>query len=540
MKYVFPAREFDEAVAAVCHGLASDEQVRALNELLRTDGAARDEYIRRVEIHSRLASEQELFSEANHVGIVPSEGALPLQAQRRRSRRLLGSVALAACVVLLAGGWWLMRFAQPRERKGTTSTAVAMLDQVLDAKWRTAGGAPRLGAPLEPGWVRLESGFVQIVFYTGARLAIEGPAQLQLLSSGHALCRRGRMTANIPSQARGFRIDTPQAIVTDLGTSFALAVNDRRTELHVFKGSVDLQAATDSGKQKLVEGSGAVLEDSRSARLIAADRGAFTSLFDLEAKSSAGQTLRIEQWRTASERLNRDPSLLVHLDFDAGPSGWQLPNVCRQSAVTGDASMVGCQWGQGRWPGKRALEFQSVSDRLRLHVPGELEALTLAAWVRVQGLDRKLNSLFMCDGFGDGSVHWLIRNDGVLGLTIVGKDAGSYQIMATPPVLSLDRFGIWLHLAVVVNGRAGRVIHYINGRAAGESGLRIKPPYRIGTAELGNWNAKGFPTDDPFMIRNFSGAMDEFCLFRRALEPGEIHALYGEGRPDAEILASGE
>ena len=47
MKIAFPSREFDEAVAAVCHGSASDEQARALNELLRSDLAARDEYILR-------------------------------------------------------------------------------------------------------------------------------------------------------------------------------------------------------------------------------------------------------------------------------------------------------------------------------------------------------------------------------------------------------------------------------------------------------------------------------------------------------------
>ena len=56
----------------------------------------------------------------------------------------------------------------------------------------------------------------------------------------------------------------------------------------------------------------------------------------------------------------------------------------------------------------------------------------------------------------------------------------------------------------------------------------------MGAAELGNWNAKGFPEDDPFMIRNFSGAMDEFCLFSRALGSDEIRGLYAEGKPQGE------
>ena len=56
MKIAFPSPEFDEAVAALCHGAASDEQARALNELLRSNPTARDEYILRLEVHSRLAS----------------------------------------------------------------------------------------------------------------------------------------------------------------------------------------------------------------------------------------------------------------------------------------------------------------------------------------------------------------------------------------------------------------------------------------------------------------------------------------------------
>ena len=56
-------------------------------------------------------------------------------------------------------------------------------------------------------------------------------------------------------------------------------------------------------------------------------------------------------------------------------------------------------------------------------------------------------------------------------------------------------------------------------------------PFRVGTAELGNWNGRGFPDNDPAMIRNFSGAMDEFCLFSRALPPSEIRALYSSNKP---------
>ena len=62
VKITFPSREFDEAVAAVCHGSLSEAQARALNELLRGNEAARDDYIFRLEIHSRLASAPDSFA----------------------------------------------------------------------------------------------------------------------------------------------------------------------------------------------------------------------------------------------------------------------------------------------------------------------------------------------------------------------------------------------------------------------------------------------------------------------------------------------
>lgn len=540
MKITFPSIAFDDAVAAVCHGTPSEEQVQALNFLLRHDGAALDEYVLRVELHARLASDPDLFvSDATEQSTVTEPKARQRTAMPPRSRTgwLLALAASFALAAMVAWRFWPHPAAPVEET--ATSKAIAMLSETANARWAASSSAPLLGAPLEPGTLRLESGLAQIVFYSGARLVIEGPADLQLVSASHAVFKRGKVTAEVPPQARGFRIDTPQGKVTDLGTAFGLEVNDLRTKVHVFKGEVTVQAGTSSADDHLREGSGAVLETSGVPYRIPAEKRAFASLFQLEAKSAAAEAVRLMHWRAAGERLNSDSSLVVRIDFDdADTSRWQLTNVSAQSSTAGNATIVGCRWGEGRWPGKRALEFQSVSDRVRLNVPGECESLTMAAWVRVQGLDRKLNSLFMSDGFAPGSVHWLARSDGVLGITIVGDGPTAYQIAASPPVLTLDRFGMWVHLAVVVDGRSGKVVHYLNGQPVAEVPLRIKPPFRIGTAELGNWNAKGYPKNDPFMIRNFSGAMDEFCLFLRALDPEEIDALHTEGKPGAEVSLS--
>ena len=538
MKLIFPSHEFDDTVVAVCHGSMSDEQARALNELLRSDAAARDEYILRVELHSRLASNPDLFARANdHQGKVATpEKIVPLEAPNRTRRKVLNRVlALAACVAVAAVGWWGVEHSRSGDRKGTTSKAVAMLNLVIDAQWSSAGDTLQPGSPLDPGWLRLKSGLAQVVFYSGARVVIEGPAEFQIISPGNAVCRVGRLTAEVPPQARGFRIATSQMDVTDLGTAFGLDVKEGSTELHVFKGSVEFVPADGTAKQSLNAGSGAVAEGSRPLRLINADATGFASMFDLQEKSGAAESSRYEKWRAASRLLNRDPSLLAHFDFEnASPSDWRLPNASSGGAAAPDGTIVGCQWVEGRWPKKRALEFRGVSDRVRLSVPGEFKSLTLAAWVRVQGLDRQFNALLMCDGFDAGTLHWLIRKDGVLGLTVIGPGPGNFQIVPSPSVIRLDQFGMWQHVAVVLDGPAKRVSHYVNGQRVSETTLNIPPPFRISTAELGNWNARGFPDNDPLMIRNFSGAMDEFCLFSRALPASEIGELFSSDNTHGE------
>jgi hypothetical protein len=336
----------------------------------------------------------------------------------------------------------------------------------------------------------------------------------------------------VPEPARGFRLKTDHLDVVDRGTSFGIDALSGQTEVHVFKGKVDLLPGAGAGRS-LGEGEAAVVQEDAPPRLMAASAEAFTSMFEFQQRSLASEAFRYEQWQFANAQLNADPSLVVHLDFEnLNGTDWTLPNAAGNNRSVKDATVVGCVRAEGRWREKQALEFQSVNDRVRLAVPGEFESLTLAMWVRVTGLDRQFNSLFMCDGFEPGTVHWLIRHDGVLGLTVFGPGPGDFQILATPPTLTLDRLGMWLHLAVVVDGQAGQVVHYINGSPVALQALELGPPFRIGAAELGNWNARSGPNPDPVLIRHLSGALDEFELFSRALSDEDVRELHTRGKPE--------
>jgi concanavalin A-like lectin/glucanase superfamily protein len=541
MNLDFPSPEYDDMVAALCHGTATEEEMRALSDLLRSNQEARDEYLMRVEVHSRLASEPDLFpqvTDAAALSRIPETGfsescpvfdAKPgIQRSKRTRVRLL---ALAACFALIGAGTWSLWLRRVAAEKGTTSNAIAMLTRSVGARWGRSTQPLRPGSALGPERLRLESGLAQVVFYSGARVVMEGPAELQLVSPSEAFCPAGRLLAEVPGPARGFRLKTTQLDVVDFGTSFGIDAMHGRTELDVFKGKVEFSAGTRTN-QPLDEGRAAVVQTGAAPQLMEASSAAFTLMFDLQERSLTSEAIRYDRWRVASARLGHDPSLVVHLDLeDLSDSDWTLRNAADMNQSVQDATIVGCHRAEGRWREKQALEFQSVNDRVRLAVPGNFESLTLGAWVRVQGLDRQFSSLFMCDGFEPGAIHWLMRNDGVLSLTVKGPGSRNSEIVASPPVLTLDRFGLWTHLAVVIDGKTRKVVHYVNGLPVASHTLRLGPPFRIGSAELGNWNAKSGPNPAPSLIRNLSGSLDEFELFSRALTDAEVHDLYMEGKP---------
>ena len=138
MRLSFPSPEFDDAVAVVCHGALTETEARALNELLRSDPVARDEYLLRVEIHSRLASEPDAFSIVTQAaaGCRLPESRIGLGDRRRTifaptpsapttRRRAVQVLALAACLALTVASVWSLWFRQSATRSGATSNGAA-------------------------------------------------------------------------------------------------------------------------------------------------------------------------------------------------------------------------------------------------------------------------------------------------------------------------------------------------------------------------------------------------------------------------------
>jgi hypothetical protein len=501
----------------------SEEEAAKLHALLEADPNATDRLIGHLHLDSMLRELAKSGDLPMPSDVVPFPA--PQAAGKRSWSTVIGWTTAAAAVAVLA------TFALMKSRRDVvvparteeTSAAVALISRSVDAVWE--GAEPN--SLIEPGWLKLRSGVVQIDFFSGAQVAIEGPAEFQLISPSEAYCPKGRLSAEVPPQAKGFRIGTPKGTIVDLGTAFGLNIGEGEAQVQVFQGEVELHESATDKPRSLTEGQAMAVKATGNWQPTQPDHEPFSAMQSASLRADAFRQERTLAWEQAGQSWNADPSMLVRFDFTRNP-GRRLVNVSQSKGVA-DATIIGSTWTTGRWPGKSALAFHNLADRARLVIPGTLDSFTLGAWIRVDGLGRKYNSLFMSEGWSEGSIHWQILDTGAIRLGLHGTATAATVDLDSPVIFTSQRLGVWTYVAVVVDQSTNQVTHFVNRESVNSFPLGPQRVFRPATAELGNWNTAN--RKDPTPIRQFTGAMDEFILLNRAAAPEEIHNFHQLGKP---------
>ncbi|MEM9017102.1 MAG: LamG-like jellyroll fold domain-containing protein, partial [Verrucomicrobiota bacterium] len=390
-------------------------------------------------------------------------------------------------------------------------------------EWAANGKAYAEGDPLAPGELELESGIVQLEFFSGASVVLEGPARLRLDSAWKIECFEGKLKTFVPEPAQGFTIVTPDYKAVDLGTEFALSVaSDGSSEVHVVDGEVRLDDADGVALTHLHGGDGIFSRDGNLERTESTG-DQFIGRENLQGLAAESRAPRLREWRSMRDRLASDPDTLIFFDFESQEI-WDRHLENRNTSGPGGA-IIGARWTEGRWPGKGALEFKRITDRIRLNLPGEFDALTYAAWIRVEGFDRWLSSLMLTDGFDEGEVHWQISDTGeiVTGIKTARRSPNS----TSPPVIRHEDMGSWIHVAATFDTQNHSVVHYLNGEVVLRDRRDDLEVFRVGEAEIGNWTPAEAGTNP---IRSLNGRIDEFLLMGRALSEEEVDEIYKAGR----------
>jgi ferric-dicitrate binding protein FerR (iron transport regulator) len=164
-----------------------------------------------------------------------------------RRLRWLPAAAIAAALAVGSVALW-QTFG--RARSGPAAVAqvpaakvFATLVDTRDCRWKTPGGMT-VDRRLAAGVIELEAGVAIVEFDGGARLALTGPAALELLGPKSARLHRGKATVRCEEGLYSFSLLTPTSTIIDLGTEFGVAVEaDGTAEVHVLDGEVEVADA---------------------------------------------------------------------------------------------------------------------------------------------------------------------------------------------------------------------------------------------------------------------------------------------------------
>ena len=520
---------FDELVGALREDDLSDDQSAELQNLLEAKPGARRRFAELMQLTAMLSEDASRGYSAEPLPKSPR----PRRHQSQMWNRSIVPMLLALCAAILLIVYWPRAQDSDLEANATEllDEGVAVVTQSYGAQW---SGQTQLtiGSSVSPGTVTLDTGLIQVEFYRGAVVVVEGPAELEFVSADQLICRRGRLRARVPQQAEGFAVLSPKVELVDLGTEFGMDVaSDGSASVHVFDGKVELyESGTDravSTRVEFTKDEGAVI--SASGEIVQSRDAAveYVSTGELSKLADIRDAERLQNWKASQTQLASDPRVVLHYGFAKGESSHRLLRSQLGQRGERDGAIIGCRWTEGRWPGKDALEFKHPGDRIRLLVPGQYDSLTYSAWVRIDGLDRPFIALMLTNGYEVGEAHWQLRDDGRLLLGI--KTPEGHVAYDSEPILNIKHLGRWTHLATVYDSQARHVTHYINGTRVGSSPLETDDfKLRFGETEIGNW---GTPMEySPQKIRNFNGQIDELTLYSSALSQADVKELYESGR----------
>lgn len=226
-------RDLKDLIDQSLNETIGEDDLRALEQRLLEDPVSRLYYLKSTNLHASL---RRRFSVKQNPGNI-----LSFTNHFFTTRRVL--LVVAASLVLFFGifSLWI------------PSRSVGEVAQVVGA-YRDNGVAYEIGEAVEPGSIVISRGLLRLDFSNGARVTLEGPAEMEVFNESRIVLRRGLVTATIPESAVGFVVDTISAHVVDLGTSFGVSVGKGgQTEVCVFDGEVEVSSSKTSGAGKLTQ-----------------------------------------------------------------------------------------------------------------------------------------------------------------------------------------------------------------------------------------------------------------------------------------------
>ena len=327
--------ELHDLVDAMVDGRADSDAIDQFCRRLESDAAARRTYIEYMCVEAELVSR----FHAQPVAASTSLETSSLEASQQQhtgvalgARRWLTQwMAIGACLLITWGGssWLIYKYTSSRtvqeainaggfsaERSESTpgEEAVAQITGTQNCRWWRNGIRCDIGfgdtiSAFER--LELEAGLVEITFFNGVRVVLEGPASFKVPGNSGIELLTGRMATAVPRDSTDFTVRAPRLTINDSGVQFGLAVTDAsETEVHVFEGSLRARAIGLGG------------HELSSIRLVAR-----------ESARIGPQAVKFVSFQDSGKRFVRSLALvnghsdgflaIEQFDYPVGPLAWQ-------------------------------------------------------------------------------------------------------------------------------------------------------------------------------------------------------------------------
>lgn len=256
-------RELEELLAAMGTENFDAAAKQRLNALVGQSEEARKLYLDHCQMHAMLQHSSLLasFQAEEPTNVTPMPTASTSWAR----------MAIAACAMFLIGlsaAFFLP--AKSAKQAANSAVRIATVEGISGKGWQ---GENELvdGAEVLIGDIRVDSGSVTLRFDHGTELLVEGSSELTIETDMQVTLHRGKVAARVTEEAHGFTILGPDSAVVDLGTEFAMAVEDGQGWVDVYDGEVDISLLNRDGhawKSRQLTASGPVRIDSTGGRIV--------------------------------------------------------------------------------------------------------------------------------------------------------------------------------------------------------------------------------------------------------------------------------
>ena len=404
--------------------------------------------------------------------------------------------------------------------------------------------------------VSLLKGTARIDFVFGASLIISEGTRFTINDADEIFLHEGRLTCEVNEYGQGFIIKTDESEIVDLGTAFQVeAGNGVPTKVHVIDGEVKVKPIKSNESKNFFERQSVSVTAEKMENL-EFTQVSIPTLDEYENNLEEERLRRYEEWQAYNRKLGASQDTLFHMVKSSRPIRTSRRDV--KGSETRALHVFGCDIGRGRWLENGALDYDDRYDRTMVRLGEEKSSFTFMAWIKVDELIKANNALlcFEMPGrwfrnvhgnnfkgnfkhFKPGGFHamrWQVSKKGNVDLNIAyfGKTptpgALKWYRYSDPGLVTPDKFGQWICVAVSVDFERGQVRQFFNGEMTQVHKIKHQTPMKLEYLEIGNLthpvkNVSDFPNFQ------FHGSFDEVFISGRPFGPKFMKELYLVGRP---------